>query len=304
MTLPAHVTVKEVGPRDGLQNDASFVETEDKVAWIEQMIDAGAAYIECTSFVHPKWVPALKDHQELMQMFKRRPGVTYAALVPNMKGLEGALRSGVDEVSVFMSASETHNQKNINKTIAETHPVLEEVIREAKAAGCSVRAYISTAFACPYEGTMAPETVLKAVDPLLEAGINELSIGDTIGAAAPLEVDTALKQWVQHVPKEQIAMHFHDTRGTALANVYAALQQGVTTFDAAGAGLGGCPYAPGAGGNLATEDLLYFLHRQGIETGMDEAAYLEAAEFILPRTTNAAPGKVLLASRGEKEAKL
>ncbi|MCL6616142.1 MAG: hydroxymethylglutaryl-CoA lyase, partial [Anoxybacillus ayderensis] len=253
------VTVKEVGPRDGLQNEPTFIQTEDKIAWINQLSQTGLTYIEVTSFVHPKWIPQLADAYEVASRIERVEGVTYAALVPNKKGLEGALAANMDEVAVFMSASETHNRKNINKSIEETYPVLKEVIDEAKRENKTVRGYVSTVFGCPYEGKVSIERVISVSERLFELGIDELSLGDTIGVANPVQVQRTLEQILKRFPAEKIALHFHNTRGMALANVFASLQMGITIFDSSLGGLGGCPYAPGASGNLATDDLVYML---------------------------------------------
>jgi hydroxymethylglutaryl-CoA lyase len=277
---PKKVAIKEVGPRDGLQNEKVFIETADKIAWINQLSQTGLTYIEITSFVNPKWIPQLADASEVAAKIKKVQGITYAALVPNLKGLEGALAANVDEVSVFMSASETHNRKNINKSIAETFPVLKEVVVEAKKADKTVRGYVSTVFGCPYEGLIDVEQVIKVTDKLFEMGIDELSLGDTIGVANPRQVQEVLEEILKRFPKDKLAMHFHNTRGTALANVLASLEMGITTFDSALGGLGGCPYAPGASGNLATDDLLYMLDGMGIETGVQMEKLVEAALFI------------------------
>ncbi|SFJ97983.1 hydroxymethylglutaryl-CoA lyase [Halobacillus dabanensis] len=277
---PDHVMIKEVGPRDGLQNEKIEVPFEDKVAWINLLSEAGYSYIEISSFVHPKWIPQLKDARQVASSIERKPGVTYAALVPNRKGLEAAVDTDVDEVSIFMSASDTHNKKNINKSIEETFPVLEEVVKEAKLEGKSVRGYVSTAFGCPYEGDVATDQVTMVCERLFGMGVDEVSIGDTIGVANPMQVDQKLTEWKKSLPIDQLAMHFHNTRGMALANVLVSLQHNITTFDAALGGLGGCPYAKGASGNLATDDLVYMLHRMGIETGIDEQKLKEAGNFI------------------------
>ncbi|MGG1558513.1 hydroxymethylglutaryl-CoA lyase [Geobacillus thermoleovorans] len=277
---PAKVTVKEVGPRDGLQNEASPIATADKIAWINLLSETGLSYIEVTSFVHPKWIPQLADAVEVAAGIRRKAGVTYAALVPNEKGLERALGAGVDEVGVFMSASETHNQKNINKTIAATFPVLEAVVQTAKQAGKTVRGYVSTVFGCPYEGAVAVDQVLMVADRLLAMGVDELSLGDTIGVATPKQVEEVLAIVLRRFPADRIAMHFHDTRGTALANILVSMEMGITTFDSSLGGLGGCPYAPGASGNVATDDLVYMLHGMGIETGIDVEQLTKAALFI------------------------
>nr|WP_238941837.1 hydroxymethylglutaryl-CoA lyase [Bacillus sp. REN10] len=278
--MPNKVTIKEVGPRDGLQNEPHHVSTENKVAWINQLSESGLSYIEVTSFVHPKWIPQLADASDVLSAIKRKPGVTYAALVPNMKGLEAALKVDVDEVSVFMSASESHNKNNINKTIDETFPVLAEVVKEAKGAGKTVRGYVSTVIACPYEGEVNPEQVVQVADQLFSMGIDELSLGDTIGVGVPTQVERLLETMLPIFQAEKLAMHFHDTRGTALANVLKSLEMGITTFDSALGGLGGCPYARGASGNIATEDLLYMLNAMGIETGVNMDELLQAGELL------------------------
>lgn len=277
---PKKIIIKEVGPRDGLQNESVFVPTADKIAWINQMSHTGLSYLEVTSFVHPKWIPALADAVEVAGGIERVPGVTYAALVPNAKGLERALSARIDEVSVFLSASETHNLKNINKTRKETFPVLAETTRDALAAGKTVRGYVSTVFGCPYEGAVPVEEVIRVTDALLAMGVSEVSLGDTIGVAQPRQVQEVLEVLLQRFPADKLAMHFHDTRGMAMANVLISLEMGMTTFDSSLGGLGGCPYAPGASGNIATDDLLYMLHGLGMQTGIDEEKLLAAARFI------------------------
>ncbi|WP_419878692.1 hydroxymethylglutaryl-CoA lyase [Brevibacillus centrosporus] len=277
---PKQITIKEVGPRDGLQNESVFVPTADKIAWINQMSHTGLSYIEVTSFVHPKWIPALADAVEVAAGIERVPGVTYAALVPNAKGLERALTANIDEVSVFMSASETHNLKNINKTREETYPILAETTKAALAAGKSVRGYVSTVFGCPYEGAVAVDEVIRVTETLLEMGVQEISLGDTIGIAQPRQVQEVLEVLLRRFPADKLAMHFHDTRGMAMANVLVSLEMGMTTFDSSLGGLGGCPYAPGASGNIATDDLLYMLHGLGMQTGIDTDKLMEAARFI------------------------
>ncbi|ADI26894.1 hydroxymethylglutaryl-CoA lyase [Geobacillus thermoleovorans] len=290
---PAKVTIKEVGPRDGLQNEATPIATADKIAWINLLSETGLSYIEVTSFVHPKWIPQLADAVEVAAGIRRKAGVTYAALVPNEKGLERALGAGVDEVGVFMSASETHNQKNINKTIAATFPVLEAVVKTAKQAGKTVRGYVSTVFGCPYEGPVAVDQVLMVADRLLAMGVDELSLGDTIGVATPKQVEEVLAIVLRRFPADRIAMHFHDTRGTALANILVSMEMGITTFDSSLGGLGGCPYAPGASGNVATDDLVYMLHGMGIETGIDVEQLTKAALFIRDKIGRPLPSRYL-----------
>ena len=280
MSFPKRVTIKEVGPRDGLQNEKLFLPTEKKIEWINQLSKSGLKYIEITSFVHPKWIPQLKDAIEVAQSIERNEDVTYAALVPNMKGLENALEANLDEVSVFMSASESHNKKNINKSIQETYPVLKEVVEEAKKAGKSVRGYVSTVFGCPHEGKMDEDQVIDVCMNLFDMGIDELSLGDTIGVANPVQVEAFLNKISNYFPKEKLALHFHDTRGMALANTLVALKQGYTIFDSSLGGLGGCPYAKGATGNVATDDLVHMLHEMNIETGIQLEQLLEAGQFI------------------------
>lgn len=280
MKLPKNVTIKEVGPRDGLQNEKQLVLSEAKIAWINSLSETGLSYVEVSSFVNPKWIPQLADASEVLRGIKRNKGVTYAALVPNIKGLDRALEAGVDEVSVFMSASEGHNRSNINKSIQETYPVLEEVVKEAKMAGKTVRGYVSTVIACPYDGYVKPSQVREVTDRLFSMGIDELSLGETIGVAVPNQVETLLEELLPDFNASQLAMHFHDTRGTALANIVKSLEMGITTFDSALGGLGGCPYAKGASGNVATEDLLYMLHEMGIETGIDLDIALKSAQLI------------------------
>lgn len=279
--LPARVTVVEVGPRDGLQNEHGVVSTQDKIRFINLLSEAGFAVIEATSFVSPKAVPQLADASEVMAGITRRPGTRYTALVPNRKGMERALASGVEEVAVFTGASESFVQHNINTSIAGSIENFTPVVEMARDAGKRVRGYISTAFGCPYEGAVAPAAVLDVADRLLTLGVDEISIGDTIGVATPNQVAELAALLAERMSLEKLAMHFHDTRGTALANVLAALQMGVAIFDSSAGGLGGCPYAPGASGNLATEDLLYMLHGLGIETGVELARVVEASRFLV-----------------------
>lgn len=280
MKFPKAVTIKEVGPRDGLQNEKEVIAASDKIEWINQLSTTGLSYIEITSFVNPKWIPALADCYEVATSIERKPGVTYAALVPNQKGLEKALSANVDEVSVFMSASETHNKKNINKSIEETYPILNNVVSEALTAGKTARGYVSTVFGCPYEGTVDVDQVLRVSEKLFEMGIDELSLGDTIGVANPSQVQRVLEQFLKRFPQEKLALHFHDTRGLAIANILASLQMGMTTFDSSLGGLGGCPYAPGASGNVATDDVIHMLHGMGIETNINEEKLINAAFYI------------------------
>ncbi|MBB6452789.1 hydroxymethylglutaryl-CoA lyase [Salirhabdus euzebyi] len=301
MELPKKINVKEVGPRDGLQNESSRISTVDKVNWINRLSNSGLSYIEVTSFVHPKWIPQLSDSIQVAKSIDRKDGITYAALVPNRKGLEGALEANMDEISVFMSASETHNQKNINKSINETFPVLEEVVKVAKQENKTVRGYVSTVFGCPYEGEIAIEDVVYVSKRLFEMGIDELSLGDTIGVANPKQVDRVLREIRHQFPEQQIALHFHNTRGTALANCLAAMQLGFTTFDASLGGLGGCPYAQGASGNLATDDLIYMLDGMAIETNVQLDALLDAGRFIQDRLGKPLPSHQMQIDQRKKE---
>lgn len=238
MQLPKQVIIKEVGPRDGLQNEKTHISTADKVQLVNLLSQTGLNYIEVTSFVHPKWIPQLADAVEVLQAIKRHKDITYAALVPNMRGLERALQAEVDEVSIFMSASESHNQSNINKTIEDTFPILEEVVVGAKAAKKHVRGYISTVIGCPYEGYIHPDKVRRVTEKLLEMGVTEISLGDTIGVGVPTQVEFLLEELLKRYPAERFAMHFHDTRGTALANIMKSLEMGISKFDSALGGLG------------------------------------------------------------------
>lgn len=253
------------------------------------MSETGVREIEYSSFVHPKWVPQLSDAHEVGRKIKRNPNVRYSALVPNLKGLDLALEAGIDGASVFMSASESHNKSNINKSIAETYPVLEEVIREAKAAGKHVTGYVSTVFDCPFEGKITPEKVIEVCDHLVDAGVDDISLGDTIGTAVPSQVEALLDKVLDRYSSEKIIMHFHDTRGMAIANIMTSMQYGITRFDSSIGGLGGCPYAPGAAGNVATNDILYLLHGMGIKTGVDEKKIEKAALFIQKKARKDTP---------------
>ncbi|MEC3614131.1 hydroxymethylglutaryl-CoA lyase [Bacillus stercoris] len=293
MSYPKKVTIKEVGPRDGLQNESAWIETKDKITWINQLSRTGLSYIEITSFVHPKWIPALRDAIDVAKGIDREKGVTYAALVPNQKGLENALEGGINEACVFMSASETHNRKNINKSTSDTLRVLKQVNNDAKKANLTTRAYLSTVFGCPYEKDVPIEQVIRLSEALFEFGISELSLGDTIGAANPAQVETVLEALLTRFPANQIALHFHDTRGTALANMVTALQMGITVFDGSAGGLGGCPYAPGSSGNAATEDIVYMLEQMGIKTNVKLEKLLSAAKWIEEKMGKQLPSRNL-----------
>lgn len=290
------VRIVEVGPRDGLQNEQAIVPTELKIDLINRLTASGLKYVEATSFVNPKWIPQLADATELLHGLHMQPDVTYSALVPNLRGLERTIGTGLQEAAVFMSASESHNQKNINKSIAETFPVLTEVVREALVLGLRVRGYVSTVFGCPYEGAVPIENTVRVTESLLEMGVYEVSIGDTIGVATPKQVHETLATLVKEFTTERLAAHFHDTRGTGLANVVAALQEGIHTFDSSIGGLGGCPYAPGAAGNISTEDLVYMLEGMGYSTGVNLAKLIEAGAFIQQHLGRVLPSKVLKAN--------
>jgi isopropylmalate/homocitrate/citramalate synthase len=269
-----------MGPRDGLQNEAGIVPAADKIRYIDLLSQSGLAVIETTSFVRPGAIPQLSDAEEVMAGISRRAGVTYVCLVPNDRGLDRARAAGVDAIAVFTAASESFTRRNINMTIAESLATFRTVVKQARAEGMWVRGYVSTAFGCPYEGAVPVENVVRVAEALAEMGIDEISIGDTIGVATPNQVVDVAEALQTRMPVERLAMHFHDTRGTALANVVAALQMGIATFDSSSGGLGGCPYAPGATGNLATEDLLYMLHGMGLETGVDLDKVRDASRFI------------------------
>jgi len=290
--LPTRVSVYEVSPRDGLQNESAQVATHAKVRLVDALVDAGISRIEVGSFVASKWVPQMADADEVCRMIERRPGVTYVGLCPNARGLERALAAKVDEIAVFVSVSETHNSKNVNKTIAQTLKAFEPVIGPAVEHGLKVRGYVSTMWGCPYEGDIDPKRGLELAQHLLGAGCYQVSLGDTIGVGTPLQTQEILDLFTAELPIEQIALHLHDTRGTALANVLVGLQAGITTFDASVAGLGGCPYAPGAAGNLATEDLVYTLHGMGIETGIDLEKLWQAGQVAEAIVGRELPGKV------------
>lgn len=281
MSTPVQtVKIVEVGPRDGLQNEKALIVTPTKLDFIHKLADAGLQFIEVTSFVHPKAIPQLSDALEVVKGLQPRAGVHYSALVPNMKGLDRALESGIREIAVFTAASNTFTQHNINMTIDESFEAFKPVVARALQEGMFVRGYISTAFYCPYEGKIEKEPVLDVCQRLLDLGVHELSIGDTIGQAVPDDVRTTMSHLLKTLPLEKTAMHFHDTNGLAIENVEASLELGISIFDSSAGGLGGCPYAPGASGNLSTDALVHFLHSKGIHTGIDEAKLAEASALI------------------------
>ena len=289
------VKIVEVGPRDGLQNEKVTIPTQAKIDYITALGDAGLRVIEAGAFVHPKWVPQMADTAEVYQNIPKDPGVEYPVLVPNMKGLERAIETGVRSIAIFTAASDTFNKRNINMTIDESFENYAPVAARAVSEGIRVRGYVSTSFGCPYEGEVAPEKVLEVTARLLDLGCYEVSIGDTIGVGTPMQVQGVIGILRQVVPPSKLAMHFHDTRGTALANTLAALEMGISTFDASSGGLGGCPYAPGASGNMATEDLVYLLDGMAIETGVDIRKLVEASQVIAPYLDHPLPGRYLQA---------
>lgn len=291
----------EVGPRDGLQNEKVVVETRAKLAFIEELVAAGCRRVEITAFVNPRWIPPLADHAEVARGVPRRAegeeGPTYAALVPNIKGYESAVQAGLDEVAVFLAASESHNRKNINCGTAEALARYAEVAARAREDKKPFRGYVSCAMGCPYEGRVAVSAVVDVAEKLLAMGAYEISIGDTIGVGNPRQTAELVRALRQSIPIDALALHLHDTRGTALANITAALEEGVRSFDSSAGGLGGCPYAPGASGNVATEDLVYMLEGMGIRTGIDLEKLVRVSlkmEAVLGRQL---PSKVLGAMR-------
>lgn len=300
--LPRAVRIVEVGPRDGLQNEKALVPTAQKIQFIQMLADAGLPVVEATSFVSPRAIPQLNDASTVMTDLKCLPTTDYPVLVPNLKGMERALAAGVRSIAVFTAASESFTRHNINATIEESLANFRPVVALAKQEAIPVRGYISTVFGCPYEGSVAPRQVLNVAQALLAMGIDELSLGDTIGVATPNQVIEVLDLLAGEgaIPIAKLAVHFHDTRGTALANVLTALQMGISIVDSSAGGLGGCPYAPGAAGNLATEDLVYMLNGLGISTGVDLAKLVAATSFIAPLLGHAPTSKYYQAAIGSK----
>ncbi len=296
MKTPARVKMVEVGPRDGLQNESKSVPTDVKVQLIDRLADAGLRVIEAGSFVSPKWVPQMADTGEVMARIERREGVTYPVLVPNMKGLEAAIAAGATEIAGFAAATETFSQKNTNCSIAQSLERQQAVCRAALDAGLRVRGYISVVLGCPYEGEVRPQQVAEVAQRLFDMGCYEVSLGDTVGMGTPAKTQRMIEAVCAHVPVERLGGHYHDTYGQAIANILASLELGMATFDSSVAGLGGCPYSPGATGNVASEDVLYMLDGMGIETGVNMDALLDAADFIcthLGRATVSRAGRAL-----------
>lgn len=293
--LPRRVKIVEVGPRDGLQNEKAMVPTNTKVELINRLNDAGLSVIEATAFVSPKWVPQMADAPDVMAQIDRKPGVTYPVLTPNMKGLEAAIASGATEVAVFGAASESFSQKNINCSIAESLDRFRPLAAAAREAGLAVRGYVSCVLGCPYEDDIAPEKVAEVAKALYDMGCYEISLGDTIGTGTPAKAQAMITAVSKHIPIEKLAAHFHDTYGQALANLLAVLQMGVATIDSSVAGLGGCPYAKGASGNIATEDVVYMLNGLGIETGIDLEKLAKTGSWICDQIGKSSASKVNLA---------
>jgi hydroxymethylglutaryl-CoA lyase len=297
MPLPPRVTVVEVGPRDGLQNEAAEMSTADKIGFVDRLSAAGLPVIEVSAFVSPKWVPQMADAQAVFTGIERRPGVQYTALVPNLEGLERAHAAGVTGVAIFTAASESFSLRNINQRVEQSLEAYRAVCARALELGMRVRGYVSTAFGCPFEGRVPPSSVASVAAALADMGAFEVTISDTIGIAHPGQVPEVVEAVAARLPLHRIALHFHDTRGTALANVLTALHLGITTFDASAGGLGGCPYAPGATGNLATEDLVYMLNGLDVATGVDLDALVDASAFIESRIGHPLPSRYYRAAR-------
>ena len=292
---PSYVTLYEVGPRDGLQAEAEIVSTADKIALIDKLSASGLKYIESTSFVSKKWVPQMADATEVMAGIQRIPGVTYPVLTPNLQGYEAARDYRAEVVAIFGAASETFSFRNINCSVAESLERFGMVMQSAIAQGIRVRGYVSTAIACPYEGPIKPEAVVRVAQQMLDMGCYEISLGDTIGVGTPADVSRLLNAVLKVMPAEKLAVHFHDTYGQALANILTSLDYGIATIDSSVGGLGGCPYAPGASGNVATEDVLYMLNGMGIDTGVDLDEIISAAWFISDALGRPPRSKVALA---------
>jgi hydroxymethylglutaryl-CoA lyase len=305
ISLPTKVRIVEMGPRDGLQNEPGTVPTAVKLELIDRLADAGLTAIESTAFVSPKWIPQMADHTEVLKGIRRRPGVTYPVLTPNLKGFEAALAAGAMEVAIFGAASESFSKKNINCSIAESLERFQPVAEAAAKNNVRVRGYVSCVVGCPYEGDIAPAKVAEVSKALFDMGCYEVSLGDTIGVGTPRKTQAMIEAVAKVVPVNKLAGHYHDTFGQSLANIYASLELGVATFDSSVAGLGGCPYAAGASGNVATEDVLYMLQGLGIETGVDLDKVAATGEWIcaiLKREPGSKAGRAIAAKRAKKAA--
>jgi hydroxymethylglutaryl-CoA lyase len=299
--LPSAVRIVEVGPRDGLQNEPGQVATDVKVGLIERLAEAGLPAVEATAFVSPKWIPQMADHTEVMERIRKKPGVSYPVLTPNLKGFEAARAAGATEVAIFGAASETFSKKNINCSIAESLKRFEPITVESKKANIRVRGYVSCVLGCPYEGEIKPEKVAEVAGALFDMGCYEVSLGDTIGTGTPGKTKAMIEACARRVPLERLAGHYHDTYGQALANIYASLEAGVATFDASVAGLGGCPYAAGASGNVATEDVVYMLNGLGIRTGVDLDQLVDIGQWICGLLNRKPASKAALAISARKK---
>ena len=300
MSATPAIRIVEVGPRDGLQNEAAMLTAPQKAEFVNRLAAAGHTTIEAGAFVSPRWVPQMADTADVFSGIIRRPGVSYVALVPNLRGLEQALVAGGDAVAIFAAASETFSERNINRSVAESLAIYRDVCKAAASAKVPVRAYLSTAFGCPFEGAVDPSRVVTLTNELLGFGAYEVSISDTIGVAHPAQVRSLVQLLKKSVPLARLAMHFHDTRGTALVNAYVAVQEGIATFDASAGGLGGCPYAPGATGNLATEDLVYMLDGLGQPTGITLDGIIDASRWIEPLIGHPLPSRVYRAAQAKR----
>jgi hydroxymethylglutaryl-CoA lyase len=302
MNLPERIRIVEVGPRDGLQNEKGEVPTAVKIELIERLADAGLPAVEATAFVSPKWIPQMADHVEVLERIRRKPGVSYPVLTPNLKGFEAARAAGASEVAIFGAASEAFSRKNINCSIAESLERFRPVVDAAIAADIRVRGYISCVAGCPYEGAVAPQKVAAVARALYDMGCYEISLGDTIGVGTPGKIQAMINACATGVPPDKLAGHYHDTYGQALANIYASMELGVATFDASVAGLGGCPYAAGASGNVATEDVVYLLEGLGIETGIDLDKVVDTGIWIssiLKRDPGSKAGRAIAAKKAK-----
>lgn len=307
MSLPSRVKIVEVGPRDGLQNEPLTIPTEQKIEFIDRLSNTGLSAIEVTSFVSPKWIPQLADSIDVFNGIKKNPDISYSTLVPNLTGLERAIEVGAKEIAIFGAASETFSQKNINCSIAESFKRFEEVITHAKPHGIKVRGYISCVLGCPFEGDIAPEKVASLAKDLIQLGCYEISLGDTIGVGTPFKAKRLIELTAKEVPIQQLAVHFHDTYGQAIANIFAVLEQGISIVDSSVAGLGGCPYAKGATGNVATEDVIYLLQGLNIETGIDILKLAQTGIFIsnlLNRNTQSKVARAIAAKDFNSKQKL